>query len=260
MNSFHNGSFEVTLQKENFKFTAAHFVAFKGFRERLHGHNYRLGVKLLGTRIRHDGYLIDFGVVKDAARKCCKKLNEHVLIPTLSNVLDIVYNEDNIEVTYAEDGSRFVFPKGDCAFLPIVHSTVEEISVHFWNSIIDEIGLEYIRGRGISCIEITVSEDLNQSALFRHEIPDTGGTFSPLSVTTFLDSSEFTPQPCQPCNDSMPVSVSKASNSDLNLYVDEITKRIQELRACVCCQQVGSSNLSDKFDEIAKSIEKIKNR
>ena len=32
--------------KEKFKFNAAHFIAYKGFREMLHGHNYKVGVKI----------------------------------------------------------------------------------------------------------------------------------------------------------------------------------------------------------------------
>ena len=32
--------YEVQVKSERFKFNAAHFVAFPGYRERLHGHNY----------------------------------------------------------------------------------------------------------------------------------------------------------------------------------------------------------------------------
>ena len=66
------------MQKEDFKFNASHFVAFKGYRERLHGHNYKVGVRLMGERIQHDGYLLDFGDVKKAVRKLCKSWNEYV--------------------------------------------------------------------------------------------------------------------------------------------------------------------------------------
>uniref|UniRef100_A0A7S2RP79 6-pyruvoyltetrahydropterin synthase n=1 Tax=Mucochytrium quahogii TaxID=96639 RepID=A0A7S2RP79_9STRA len=57
----------VSLKKERFKFNCAHFIAFKGFRERLHGHNYQVGVKLWGER-QSDGYVLDFGVVKKVCR------------------------------------------------------------------------------------------------------------------------------------------------------------------------------------------------
>lgn len=40
--------FEVFVAKEDFKFSSSHFVAFDGFRERLHGHNYSCSVRLKG--------------------------------------------------------------------------------------------------------------------------------------------------------------------------------------------------------------------
>jgi 6-pyruvoyl tetrahydropterin synthase len=43
--------FEVFVGKEDFKFSAAHFVAFNGFRERLHGHNYQVAVRLKGQQV-----------------------------------------------------------------------------------------------------------------------------------------------------------------------------------------------------------------
>jgi hypothetical protein len=39
-------AYSVYVAKADFKFNAAHFVAYKGFRERLHGHNYTVGVRL----------------------------------------------------------------------------------------------------------------------------------------------------------------------------------------------------------------------
>lgn len=40
--------FEVFIGKEDFKFSSSHFVAYDGFRERLHGHNYTCSVRLKG--------------------------------------------------------------------------------------------------------------------------------------------------------------------------------------------------------------------
>ena len=37
-------SFRVHVTKDYLKFSAAHFIAYPGFRERLHGHNYRVSV------------------------------------------------------------------------------------------------------------------------------------------------------------------------------------------------------------------------
>ena len=51
--------FEIVVSKDTFKFNAAHFVAYPGFRERLHGHNYRVKVRIIGSHtIGRDGYVL----------------------------------------------------------------------------------------------------------------------------------------------------------------------------------------------------------
>ena len=40
-----NHSFRVYVSKDYLKFSAAHFTAYPGFRERLHGHNYRVAAE-----------------------------------------------------------------------------------------------------------------------------------------------------------------------------------------------------------------------
>ena len=50
--------YEIYVSRESFKFNAAHFIAYRGFRERLHGHNYRVSVRLRGP-VGPDGYVVD---------------------------------------------------------------------------------------------------------------------------------------------------------------------------------------------------------
>ncbi|KAJ1620612.1 hypothetical protein T492DRAFT_1076904, partial [Pavlovales sp. CCMP2436] len=91
------GFFEVSVNREDIKFHAAHFVAYKGFRERLHGHNYTVSVAMRGCAavgsdwggISHDGYVVDFGDIKAVARRLCNELNEHLICPMRSDVLRI---------------------------------------------------------------------------------------------------------------------------------------------------------------------------
>lgn len=166
-------SFDVHVSKEKFKFNAAHFVAFKGYRERLHGHNYRVSVRLHGSRhIQQDGYVIDFGDVKKSVEKVCKELNEHFLCPMLSDVLVIEEDErkSSVKIT-CEDGSVFVFPKVDCSMLPIVHATAEEIGVYLWGRILDRLDSQFLIRRGIHTMDVTVAEAPGQDATFRMSIP-----------------------------------------------------------------------------------------
>lgn len=126
--------FDVFISKADFKFNCAHFIAYKGFRERLHGHNYQISVKVTGNpggSLAEDGYLIDFGDIKGAARDICKSLNEYFICPMKADCMEIIDTGDQLCLN-CEDGSKFVFPKSDCAMLPIYHSSAEEIAHYIY--------------------------------------------------------------------------------------------------------------------------------
>lgn len=202
----HRTTFEVNVSKETFKFNAAHFVAFPGFRERLHGHNYKLSVRLLGSRkIGGDGYVLDFGDVKKATKDVCKSLNEYFICPIYSNAIDIseCKNEAGSETVklVCLDGAEFVFPKSDCAMLPIVHSTAEELAMFLWGEILLKLDATYLVKRGIHTMEVTCAEAIGQEALFRHEIPDTNSVEEikkVCDVRNFIMSGELLAKPCLP--------------------------------------------------------------
>eukprot|EP00921_Rhytidocystis_pertsovi_P015092 GHVQ01024142.1.p1 GENE.GHVQ01024142.1~~GHVQ01024142.1.p1 ORF type:complete len:1056 (-),score=267.94 GHVQ01024142.1:1-3168(-) len=61
----------VHVSSPELKFNCAHFVAFKGFRERLHGHNYTVAMKI-GGQIGQDGYVMDFGDMKTTIKRVCQ--------------------------------------------------------------------------------------------------------------------------------------------------------------------------------------------
>uniref|UniRef100_A0A7S2DNZ9 6-pyruvoyltetrahydropterin synthase n=1 Tax=Octactis speculum TaxID=3111310 RepID=A0A7S2DNZ9_9STRA len=59
--------------------------------------------------------------------------------------------------------------------LPIVHSTAEELAVYIWKKMVSTMG-DICERRGITELEITVSESPTQSARFRQMIPAAGDT------------------------------------------------------------------------------------
>jgi len=192
-------SFEVYVSKDTFKFNAAHFVAFENYRERLHGHNYRVGVRLLGQRnIGADGYLIDFGNVKKAVKASCKRLNERFLCPMHSNVLDIVVEDQQVRIACQVDGSTFSFPEQDCALLPIVHATTEEIAIYLYADILNILQADYLIQRQIHTMEVTVAEAPGQEATFRLAIPKNaqGDEDFKLDVKSFITEGAVVPMPC----------------------------------------------------------------
>jgi len=161
-----NGRYEVFVSKESFKFNAAHFIAYRGFRERLHGHNYRVSVRVRGP-VGPDGYVVDFGDIKRAMRAICESLNERTIVPMQSDVIEIVLEDAMVRMT-CEDGSRFSFPLDDCALLDIRHSSAEELAAHLCERLLAE--LPVLKERGVTELEVGVAEAPAQEARFRIEL------------------------------------------------------------------------------------------
>ena len=78
--------FSIHVAKENLKFSAAHFIAYRGFREPLHRHNYQVGVPVDGAPT---GYVIDFGLIKKIVESIVDSIDERTIVPANSDCLKI---------------------------------------------------------------------------------------------------------------------------------------------------------------------------
>lgn len=182
--------FEVYLGKDDFKFNAAHFVAFDGFRERLHGHNYQVSIRLTG-QICDDGYVVDFGDLKASVRKVCKRLNERFLCPMKSDVISIEVQDGQLNLV-CQDGSKYSMPEDDAVKLPIMHSTVEELACYIFYELCRDMTCDLLHSRGVKLMEVGVSEARNQLATFRRPVP------KKLDDGFILDIAlRHRPRPCQ---------------------------------------------------------------
>jgi 6-pyruvoyl-tetrahydropterin synthase len=121
-----------------------------------------------------DGYVIDFGDVKEHTTKLCKRWNEHFICPLNSDVIDVAVGDETVSLT-CEDGARFQFPVGDCLLLPIVHSTAEELAVVFSDQLIESLTPAYLAQRKISTVQVAVGEHVGQEALFTVELAKWSG-------------------------------------------------------------------------------------
>lgn len=157
-------SFRVHVTKDYLKFSAAHFIAYPGFRERLHGHNYRVSIALDG-QLGPQGYVVDFGVVKRIARRLCERLDERLLIPERSDCLRVRAEGDAVCLQYEQD--EFRFPRADVVLLPIVHTSVEELSQYLAGELRRELDAEGVGP--LDAIEVAVEESFGQRAIYRRE-------------------------------------------------------------------------------------------
>src|SRR6266446_2247231 len=103
------GDFKVSVTKDHLVFSSAHFITFAGHRcEGLHGHNYRARVTIEGQLDEEVWFVFDFLAIENPK-------------------LQVAECGDSVTVAY-EGKPRYVFPKVDCALLPVPNTTVEMLA------------------------------------------------------------------------------------------------------------------------------------
>ena len=157
--------YRITLAKEDFHFSSAHFTIFgpdKG--ELLHGHNYRVEVEVWGEEIGELGLLVDFDKLKQEIRQACGRLDSRTLVPARSPHLTWQRHGDTVEIRF---GARaYQLPATDVVFLPCVNTTVELLAQVLWDEL--SPGLE---GSRVQILGVTVEETAGQSCRYEAPIP-----------------------------------------------------------------------------------------
>lgn len=118
-----NDRYTVRVTKDFLVFSSGHFITFNSGRcERLHGHNYRVAVELDGPLdVNH--YVFDFIALKDRAQEIINELDHRMLVATKNPLLKVSESDDEVTIQYQQ--KRWVFPREDCAVLPVENTTAE---------------------------------------------------------------------------------------------------------------------------------------
>ncbi len=164
------GEYRVSVSKDYLVFASAHFITFAGHRcEGLHGHNYRVRVTVAGGLNEESWFVFDFVELKRIMRRLCDEIDHLVLLPLESNRVTV--QEDGETVHVAVDGKpRYVFPRRDCALLPIPNTTVEMLAKLLTTRLRAE--LTSAGAHAVTAIEMEVEENFGQAAVYREEIGD----------------------------------------------------------------------------------------
>jgi 6-pyruvoyltetrahydropterin/6-carboxytetrahydropterin synthase len=160
-------NFRVQVSKDYLVFASAHFITFKGHQcETLHGHNYRVGVAVEGSVDAETLFVLDFSVLKQITRKLVDRIDHKVLLPTLNPKLAYREEGERIAVDYFGQPT-YVFPKRDCALLPIPNSTAEMLAQYLGTQMREEL----VAGgyTHLTSLELEVEENYGQSATY-HEV------------------------------------------------------------------------------------------
>lgn len=118
------------LYKQNFKFSAAHFLIFDAQRaEKLHGHNYQVQVDFTFSPQANKselGYLVDFNTLKKGIKEILDQWDEHVLLPQKHP--DMNFKEEGASLHVRFRDRYYVFPKNEVILLDTYNTSVEELS------------------------------------------------------------------------------------------------------------------------------------
>jgi 6-pyruvoyltetrahydropterin/6-carboxytetrahydropterin synthase len=162
--------FRVAVTKDSLVFAAAHFITFPGHRcETLHGHNYRTRVAVEGGLDAQAHFVLDFSELKRLAKRLVDEIDHKVLLPLENPKIQVAETGASITVAY-QGTPRYVFPKTDCALLPIPNTTVEMLAQYLAGRLSREIaglGGDAVR---LKAVEVEIEENFGQSATYRETL------------------------------------------------------------------------------------------
>jgi 6-pyruvoyltetrahydropterin/6-carboxytetrahydropterin synthase len=148
--------YRIVLEKEDFKFSAAHFTLFSdGGAELLHGHNYRVRVELAGSSLDEEGLLVDIERFKKVLRERCAYLDSRTLLPSASSRLQWSREGDAIEILCGE--RRYQFPAGDVLLLPLANTSMELFARMLWDDLAPSL-----EGSRVEDLSVSVEEAAGQ--------------------------------------------------------------------------------------------------
>ena len=158
---------KLHLKKENFKFSAAHFLIFDPQNaERLHGHNYHVTVEMsfkFNQEAMAQGFIVDFANLKSYIKSQIDLWDERVLLPDLHPEMKFSENcldgYESLEVIFRD--RRYVFPKTEVIRLPVVNTSVELLAKLLSENFSTEFQIY-----GIENLGVMVEETPGQGAWF----------------------------------------------------------------------------------------------
>lgn len=156
------------LAKQNFKFSAAHFLIFDEKRaERLHGHNYQVKVDIgipETADLKTAGYFVDFNIFKKYIKDRLDSWDEIVLLPENNSEMKFKKSPPSLEVSFRD--RFYVFPLNEVKLLPVTNTSVEQFS-----RLLAEDFLAEFKKHGVKSVQVWVEETLGQAASNRAELP-----------------------------------------------------------------------------------------
>lgn len=149
------------LAKQNFKFSAAHFLIFdEKNAEKLHGHNYQVQVDLQVSDqvdFAEKGYFIDFNVFKRAIKAKLDLWDEHVLLPAKQK--DMMFKTEGTQLQVKFRERQYSFPANEVHLLPITNTSTEQLA-----QLLAQDFFNQFHTQGVQTLTVRVEETPGQGA------------------------------------------------------------------------------------------------
>jgi 6-pyruvoyltetrahydropterin/6-carboxytetrahydropterin synthase len=121
-------------------------------------------VTIEGALNHESWFVFDFVELKKIMRKLCDEIDHLVLLPLASQRITVLEEGEIVHVKV--DGKlRYVFPRRDCALLPVPNTTVEMLAELLATRLRGELDAQGVQG--MTAIEMEVEENFGQSAVYR---------------------------------------------------------------------------------------------
>ena len=165
-----SGTYTLRFAKADFKFSAAHFTLFGAKEaEALHGHNYRVRVEVSGGETDERGLLAASDAIKRRVRELCADLDDRVLLPERSNLLEIDEVDGAVEVRFGTRSYRF--PADEVVLLPLVNVSMELLARMLWKKLADDLAgssrSAVTTAGALASLSVEVEETEGQSCRYR---------------------------------------------------------------------------------------------
>jgi len=155
----------IELEKY-FKFNSSHFVIYKNSTEPLHGHNYKVSLKLKSKKLNEEFMVFDFDLIKVIATEICNNLKHCLLLPKFNPDIKIEENETNTNIT-CKDGTFYSIDTKSVRIIDTHQISAECLSKYIAEKLLEKIKkLEGFNQLEITKLECKVYEDKGKCGIY----------------------------------------------------------------------------------------------
>jgi 6-pyruvoyltetrahydropterin/6-carboxytetrahydropterin synthase len=149
----------IHIKKDALKFSAAHMTVFPdGTKESLHGHNYRveLKVEVAGTGLKE---MVPFSEIKRETKKLCDQWDEKLLLAEKCPFFKVLSKSN--ELSFELCKKKYLIPTDETLLLPLENITSEGLAQVF-----HEILSSKINKKGIKSLRVRIDEMTGQGGSY----------------------------------------------------------------------------------------------